>query len=106
MTKNELLQIAKKDNWEFYFHLTSPACPEQYDVYSSEEAFLYKEECIGYVRLRWGYLFCEVPFDGEIVYEYQFEDSLQGSMDDDEREFHIEKIKQAIKDYLLSGEND
>lgn len=82
--------------YNFEFHETCGACPEQYDVYLEGKQ-------VGYVRLRWAYLRCDYPdVGGETVYEYGWDgkDALDGYLgefpDDEQRDFHLEKIAQSI----------
>lgn len=70
---------------------TCYACPEQYDAYDK-----FGNE-IAYLRLRWGYFRVECPFGGEIVYSAETEGD--GMFEDAERDYHLDKAKEAIADY-------
>ncbi len=72
---------------------TCGACPEQYDAYVGDRQ-------VGYLRLRWGYFCVEVPYDGKVVLDHQFDDHWQGSFEDDQREEWLSKAKQAILEAL------
>jgi hypothetical protein len=89
-------------NIKLYFNNTCGACPEQYDVYSSIEAFQKNVDPIGYVRLRWGHLYCDVPHGGETVFEHTFtDDSYKGSFDDEaEKDHFLTLIEKSIIEYL------
>lgn len=73
--------------YNFEFIETCGACPEQYDVFLEGKQ-------VGYVRLRWGRLRCDYPdVGGETIYSYYWEDAWLGEFpNDEEREFHLEKI--------------
>ena len=79
----------KKD---LQFDCTCFACPEQYDV-------LYNGDIVAYVRLRHGYLYCNVPdYNGDTVYEA----NPRGDgcfWDDEEREHYLNIIKDKIVEY-------
>lgn len=77
------------------FYCTCSACPEQYDVYSGDTL-------VGYVRLRWGYLYCEVPdVGGKQVYGYEYDNDFLGCFDtEEERIFHLNEIANKIKNTL------
>ena len=78
------------------FKLTCRACPEQYDV------FLPSGMQVGYVRLRHGMLSADCPdYSGELVYDCLFEDGWKGCFDSgEERQEHLEKIADAIWDWI------
>lgn len=78
------------------FKLTCGACPEQYDVFDSAG------KQVGYVRLRFGVLRCDVPdCGGPDIYQHSFDnDTWKGVFDsDEEREEHLTAIADAIKAY-------
>ncbi len=77
-----------------YFNQTCGACPEQYDVEDLDD----NNKTVGYIRLRWGYLRCDVPdVNGHTIYSHDFDDGLRGCFHTDEdREMHLNRIKQAI----------
>ena len=83
----------KKD---LQFDCTCFACPEQYDV-------LYNGNVVAYVRLRHGYLYCDVPdYNGNIIYEA----NPRGDgcfQDDEEREHYLNIIKDKIVEYYMRG---
>jgi hypothetical protein len=80
------------------FKQTCAACPEQYDVFDKDA----KE--IGYVRLRWGELYAECPYGGDVVYEASVGDGLAGCFESDEQRMrHLTQIAEAINLYY---END
>lgn len=69
-------------------HQTCIACPEQYDAY-------YGVKIVGYLRLRHGHFtVCFPDVYGEIIYEAN--PKGDGIFEDDEREFHLNKAKEAI----------
>lgn len=70
---------------------TCGACPEQYDAY-------YKEECIGYLRLRHGYF--RVEYKGKLCYDAHTKGD--GCFDSDEREYYIKKARKALKEKYLN----
>ena len=74
------------------FHITCHAFPEQYDVYDKDN------QKVGYVRLRWGCVTCEVPdVFGEIIYSASVGDGWTGMFENDEqRNFHLRSIANAI----------
>jgi hypothetical protein len=76
---------------------TCSACPEQYDVYLGTKQ-------VGYVRLRWGHLYCDYPdVSGEDLYSYEFEEGFKGCFDsEEERLDHLKLIAQAINRKLNS----
>jgi hypothetical protein len=67
---------------------TCEACPEQYDAFVNDKQ-------VGYLRLRHGYFRVDYPqCGGEVIYEtYPRED---GSFENNEREFYLNKAKKAI----------
>lgn len=69
------------------FDCTCGACPEQYDVYCDNKL-------IAYVRLRWGTVSCKM--NDEIIYIHDFDDNFKGCFAGDERDYHLDKIKQEI----------
>lgn len=73
------------------FNLTCAACPEQYEVFDSNG------NQVGYVRLRFGYLRVDYPDCGdEVIYENEFSDSWKGEFTEDEREYYLKEIAEAI----------
>lgn len=74
------------------FKCTCCACPEQYDVF-------YNDKQVAYVRLRHGYLYCDVPdCNSDTIYEA----NPQGKgcfWDDEEREYYLNIIKDKIVEY-------
>lgn len=68
---------------------TSFACPEQYNVYDSEE------NSVGYLRLRHGYFRADYPeCGGETVYEAN---TIGGGVfDEEERDFQISSALKAL----------
>lgn len=76
--------------------LTCPACPEQYDVWHGKQK-------VGYLRLRHGHFRAHfMGVEGEIVYEA---DTIgDGLFEDSEREFHLNRAIEAIRDKLKSTE--
>lgn len=71
--------------------MTCSACPEQYIAYDN------KDNKIAYLRLRHGYFRVDCPFNGDTVYEAKTIGF--GMFDFTEREFHLDKAKQAIIDF-------
>ena len=68
---------------------TCGACPEQYDVFQDDEL-------VGYLRLRHGYFRAHLGGPGgEVVYESRT--NGDGIFESDEREYHLERAKSAIK---------
>jgi hypothetical protein len=75
--------------------LTCGACPEQYDVFDDEG------QRVGYFRLRHGHFRAHFgDVDGPIIYESSTRGD--GMFEDDEREVHSERAKDAIRRQLLS----
>lgn len=76
------------------FERTCSACPEQYDVYNKEG------EQVGYVRLRWGTLRCDVPDYGQnTIYRVSFNDPYLGLFPDDKaRTTHLQIIAKLINE--------
>lgn len=79
-------------NKEIELKQTCGACPEQYDAYLGDEK-------VGYLRLRHGYFSVEVPYGGEIIYSANTKGD--GLFEEEERAFHLEMAKKAIKMKLL-----
>lgn len=77
---------------------TCGACPEQYDVYSDEN------ELIGYIRFRWGHLYCcpqnqdGIDIDN-VVYTWDCDDGWAGVIPENVREEVLENCKQALVKY-------
>lgn len=77
---------------------TCGACPEQYDVvYDGLDGITY---IVGYVRLRYGYLYCSFPdVGGKKIYEYTFKENsgwLGTFPTNISRIEHLTKISSAI----------
>jgi len=71
-----------------YVRQTCGACPEQYDVFSDDII-------VGYLRLRHGLFTArEGGVAGDVVYSANTEGD--GSFEDDEREFHLERALEEI----------
>ena len=85
---------------EYYYELTSGMCPEQYDVFNKDG------EQVGYIRLRWGHLRCDVPdCGGETIYEHHFSNGLKGSFDNErERNKYLNIIDDRLKRYYKNKE--
>ena len=67
---------------------TCYACPEQYDAFIGEKQ-------VGYLRLRHGYFRVDFPdCNGEVIYTAYPEGD--GIFDEDEREFFLDRAKEAI----------
>ena len=65
------------------------ACPEQYDVYQGHHK-------VGYLRLRHGHFkACYGDVGGPVVYEAYTRGD--GIFEPDEREYHLEKAKSALR---------
>lgn len=80
------------------FYETCSACPEQYEVYDSNDNH------VGYVRLRWGYLKCNYPdVDGETIYFVEFDDGWMGRFESEEQR---EKYLNNIADKILEKIGD
>lgn len=91
---------------QYYFHQICGVCPEQYDVYESKKDVNVKEP-LAYVRLRWGFLYCAVPFGGETVFEHEFEnDEYKGCFDtQEETDLYLKLINEAIYNHLNNTVN-
>lgn len=95
----------KENKADFVFHDlefigTCSACPEQYDVViRSHEGDRYQ---VGYVRLRYGKLYCAFPdVGGNIVYRHNYNDNYLGVFPSPEqRMFHLEAIALKLKQTL------
>lgn len=81
---------------DLLFVRTCSACPEQYDVYDPND------HLVGYVRLRWGSLYCSYPdVDGEIIYEAAVGDGWTGCFQSEEqRHEHLRNIAECISNRL------
>lgn len=77
------------------FIKTCGFAPEQYDVFDNGKK-------IAYIRLRWGFLEATMPdFDGETIYEHQFENNWMGDFENDsERKKYLKLIEQKISEHL------
>ena len=78
---------------KFILEKTCSACPEQYDVYLDNKQ-------VGYLRLRHGYFTCNYPdCSGELIHV----DCPKGDGEfcDDERDFHIKRALEKIKEKLI-----
>ena len=75
-----------------YFYLTCSAYPEQYNVEDSNG------NLVGYVRLRWGILYCNYPdVDGERIYAAGIGDGFTGRFESDEQRMkHLNNIADKI----------
>jgi len=72
---------------------TCVACPEQYDAFMNGQQ-------VGYLRLRHGCFRVECPnYGGETIYEA--EPKGDGIFEDYERDFYLEKAKEAIFNKLI-----
>ena len=78
------------------FIQTCGACPEQYDVKDSEG------NQIGYVRLRFGGLYCQYPnVGGETIYSADIGDGWTGCFKNDkQRKFHLNRIADKLLEQL------
>ena len=72
---------------------TCSACPEQYDA-------LLDGKQVGYLRLRHGHFYAQVPDCGEGPIVYTASPNGDGSFDDDERDYYLRHAVQAIEDHL------
>jgi hypothetical protein len=80
---------------EIRLEQTCDACPEQYDAYLGDKQ-------VGYLRLRHGYFRVDYPdCGGKTIYEA--ETNGDGIFESDEREFHLNKAKEAIIQELLQA---
>lgn len=65
------------------------ACPEQYDAYDQDDVQ------VGYLRLRHGFFRVDFPdCGGETL--YKAETVGDGIFEDDERDYHLARAKEAI----------
>ena len=80
---------------EIEFRMTCSACPEQYDVFDEDG------NEIAYVRLRWGFLYCDCSdCGGDTVYEFRFPDEYKGQFaSEEERMLHLSRIRDEICRY-------
>ena len=76
---------------------TCGACPEQYDAY-------YKDNKVAYLRLRHGFFHTSmpgtIPSGGNVV--YSAETIGDGLFTESERDFHLNKAKEAIVEHLIA----
>ncbi len=73
---------------------TCGACPEQYDVFHGKLK-------VGYLRLRHGHFLAHYGgVGGPVVYEAQTRGD--GAFEADEREYHLERAKAAIRAEITS----
>lgn len=77
--------------------LTCTACPEQYEAFIGERQ-------VGYLRLRYGTFTARCPnAAGDVVYEAEIGDGLQGSFSDErERRAYLKSAKRAIRAWLAA----
>lgn len=82
------------------FKCTCSACPEQYDVFNSDE------NIVGYVRLRWGALTCEYPdVGGEVIYEASVGGGWTGCFtNENQRMIHLNNIADNILERIEKGD--
>ena len=73
------------------FKKTCAACPTQYDIYDSWE----NDKPKYYGRLRWGYFYVAKKPLGKPIYQFQFEDDMQGAFYNTSLE--LEQLKKACK---------
>lgn len=86
----------KVKNYEFV--VTCEACPEQYDVYDENA------NQVGYVRLRWGYLYAQCPHVGGVtVYSVDLDHDGGSFSSDEERMHHLNSIAEAITEHYVLG---
>lgn len=87
---------------DLHFHETSCACPEQYDVVDDDG------NQVGYVRLRYGHLTCQFPYNGgEKIYEADIGDGWIGSFkSESQRKYHLNAIAEAIHCCLVKRESN
>ena len=84
------------------FKLTCPSCPEQYDVFDSDG------KIVGYIRLRYGSLYCEYPdVGGEEIYYAEVGDGWCGNFESEtQRKMHLSniacRILEQIKDASIA----
>ena len=74
------------------FKCTCFACPEQYDVFDSNN------NIVGYVRLRWGGLRCDYPdVGGETIYYESIGNDWLGEFENEtQRMKHLNRIADKI----------
>jgi len=91
--------MEKIDINKIYFELTCWACPEQYNVF-------FKWVIVWYIRLRHWYLYAEyykdwIEENSKVIYEYTFDDVRKWCFyTDEERQLHMNNIKQEYYNYL------
>lgn len=80
------------------FLLTCEACPEQYDVFDSND------NIVGYVRLRWGFLTCEYPnVGGECIYITNIGNEWSGRFENEKQRMkHLNNIADKILEKINS----
>lgn len=82
----------------YQLQCTCPACPEQYDVFTSDG------QKIGYLRLRHGYFRADVPScGGETIYNSNVKGD--GMFDDAERVPELTKAVEAIQAWWKTHES-
>ena len=87
----------KIKNYEFV--QTCEVCPEQYDVFDENN------DLVGYVRLRWGWLYAKCPHvGGTTVYSVDFDHDGGFFRSDEERMRHLNAIAEAISKYYIFKE--
>jgi hypothetical protein len=103
-----MLETVKKEKPEWLSAKISPddikliktcdACPEQYDAF-------YKDEQVGYLRLRFGIFTVQAPdHKNTIVFQQEFPGDYKGNFTDEEREFYLDCAKQAIIEFYIKKE--
>ena len=79
----------------YRFDLTCFACPEQWDVYDSNDTQ------VAYIRLRHGTMKVHCPdYGGDIVYEVR--PMGDGIFNDSERLIHLTAATTAIQNWIIS----
>ena len=84
---------------DIIFKKTCDSCPEQYDAFLGDRM-------VGYLRLRWSHLTVTCPDTCcDLVYEAEIGDSgWDGCFEDEtQRQFHLEKAKEAINSWILEN---
>ena len=99
--KNTSVEYTSYIVGNYYFDLTSPCCPEQYDVFNISDG-----KQVAYVKLRRGYLRADHPSCGDdTFYECDFPDWWKGKFDsEEERKKFLIDIVIALEKYLKTKE--